>query len=200
MDTPLDINTQVSALLENNLRKKIITPLLIGYGVDSYSDSHGPREDGKDVYFSYRDLFGNAKHCCIFLKAGDLTKSGNNDVRKMIEAIREALFVPFPEPISRSEVNMQEIFVICNGEINSAASDYLVKNFKTSSFPNFQIINIHGLSKLIKNLITKYGPKIDSEYIFHTDSFMSYCQRIADYKAYEFNKHSDSLIRGLGDE
>ena len=28
------------------------------------------KEKGKDVYFAYRDIFGDYKHCCFFIKVG----------------------------------------------------------------------------------------------------------------------------------
>ena len=52
----MNIRTKITKLSENDLRKKVIIPLLNGLGAYGTEDFHGPKEKGKDVYFSYKNL------------------------------------------------------------------------------------------------------------------------------------------------
>lgn len=70
----MDIKTQLLALSEKHLKDKVIIPMLNALGAFKAESFHGPGERGKDVYFAYEDIFGLYKHCCFFIKKGDVKK------------------------------------------------------------------------------------------------------------------------------
>lgn len=176
---PKDIKTQLVQLLENDLRIKIVMPLIIAKGAYKVLDWHGRNEKGKDVYFAYKDLFGDYKHCCIFIKAGDVTKSGQKDIRKMKGAIDEALFSKFDSPMdNHSPVYIEEFYFACNGTVNDDARSYLSELFHRRQFPNFKIYDIDRITEMIRDLIRSYSNKVDKSYIFDCDGFEGFCKRI----------------------
>src|SRR3989338_3978142 len=95
----MNIRMQLIKLSEDDLRKGVMIPLLGALGAYKAESMCGPNEKGKDIYFAYKDLFGLYKHCCIFIKKGDVKKSGKNDIRKMLGNITEALMLDFVSPI-----------------------------------------------------------------------------------------------------
>ena len=70
----MTIRTQLTHLSENGIRTKVFIPLLKALGAFATEDFQGPFEKGKDVYFAYKDLFGEHKHCCFLSKLATLRK------------------------------------------------------------------------------------------------------------------------------
>ncbi|MHA1829444.1 MAG: hypothetical protein ACTSX6_12460 [Candidatus Heimdallarchaeaceae archaeon] len=183
MKVKADIKTQLSKLLEDNLREDICKPLLTAFGAHSVEKYHGSAEEGKDVYFAYQDLFTDYKHCCLFIKAGNITKSGKNDIRKIKTAIEEALFSPFVDPLNNNaEVYIQEFYFVCNGKLNYFARRYLVNIFKTNKFPNFKIVDIDKLTESIRKIISFYKNRVDNKYIFNVKTFRNFCNKIVSFR------------------
>lgn len=179
-----DVQTLLGALLEDDLRIKILIPLLKAMGAHSVVDMHGRNEKGKDLYFSYKDLFKRDRHCCVFIKAGDITKSGSNDIRSFKGAIEEALDIPLSSPKDfTSIVFIEEFYFICNGKINRDANDYLASEvFAEKKFRNFRVFDLNRLSEIVRALIHDFCPRVDKTFIFSCDNFGEFCQKIISYK------------------
>jgi len=178
-----DVETQIKLLLEDDFREKICILLLKALGAYAVEKFHGPNENGKDVYFAYKDLLKEYKHCCLFIKAGDIGKSGSNDIRKIKTAVEEALFSPFISPLeNNSEVYICEFYFICNGKLNDFARRYLLNLFQSKNFPNFKIVDIDKITYLVKKIVTDYGLHIDKDYVFQVDSFNSFCSKVVSFK------------------
>ena len=178
-----DIRTQLIKLLEDDLREKVCKPLFNALGGHAVEKYHGPRENGKDVYFAYKDLLGEFKHCCLFIKAGNVNKTGRNDIRKIKTSIEEALFSPFVNPLeNNSEVYIEEFYFVCNGKLNIFARRYLFNLFKSRNFPNFKVIDIDKLTNIIRKIINVYGIHIDKNYVFEVNSFNRLCSNIVSFK------------------
>lgn len=183
MKVKTDVGTQLLTLLEDDLREKVCKPLFNALGAHAVEKYHGPRENGKDVYFAYRNLLGEYKHCCLFIKAGNVGKSGKNDIRKIKTSIEEALFSPFVNPLeNNSEVYIEEFYFVCNGKLNKFARRYLLNLFKARNFPNFKVVDIDKLSDVVKRVINVYSLHVDSKYVFEVDDFNQFCSKIISFK------------------
>lgn len=179
----MGIREKITKLSENNLRKKVIIPLLNALGAYGTEDFHGPREKGKDVYFSYKNLFGRNKHCCFFIKKGNIKKTGRNDIRNMKGAIEEAIKSEFTNPIdNKTPVRIEEFYFVCSGKINQEAREWLTEFLvKQSNFPNLDVFDIDSLIQFIVDLIKKFNNKIGENYNFNISTFASYCKKIVNH-------------------
>jgi len=197
----MNLRDKITKLSENNLRKKVIIPLLKALDAYNTEDFHGSREKGKDVYFSYKSIFGKYKHCCFFIKKGDIKKSGKNDIRKMQVAIEEAIKSEFTSPIdNKTPVRIEEFYFVCSGKINREAREWLTEFLvKTKSFSNVDIFDIDNLMKLILDLIKKYNGLMRESYKFNVGTFNNYCKRIISYNQQKYiisEKSSDRYSEG----
>lgn len=178
----MTIRAQITRLSENSVRTKVFIPLLKALGAFATEDFQGPFEKGKDVYFAYKDLFGEHKHCCFFIKIGDIKKSGKNDIRKMKEPIEEAVIREFTSPLdNKSPVHIEEFYFVCSGKINQDARDYICELLRKKQMPNFRIYDVDRFINLIEELIAKYNPLLQKEYQFVTRTFGNYCEKVVEY-------------------
>jgi hypothetical protein len=169
----MDIATSIKRLKENDLRIKVVIPTLHALGVYKVEDWHGRNEQGKDIYFAYQDPFGDYKHCCCFIKAGNITKGGKTDVRKMEGQLKEVLLTKFVNPIdNKTETKSEEIYILCNGQINKDAREYIFQMISSHSMPNVRIIDGDKLVKVImEKVIAPYNKRnSSSQYIFDISS------------------------------
>jgi hypothetical protein len=179
----MNIRSKIIRLSENNLREIILIPLLNALGAYGVQKFHGSSEKGKDVYFAYKDLFGEHKHCCFFIKIGDIKKSGKNDIRKMKGHIEEAIQREFINPIdNKIPIYIEEFYFVCSGKINQEARDYITDLLRHRQMPNLRIFDIDKLTQAILELIKRYKSILKKNYIFNTQSFSKYCNHIRDYE------------------
>lgn len=184
----MNLRDAIIKLSENDLRKKVVIPLLKALDAYGTEDFHGSREKGKDVYFSYKNIFGRYKHCCFFIKKGNIKKGGKNDIRKMQVAIEEAIKSDFTSPIdNKTPVHIEEFYFVCSGKINKEAREWLTDFLvKTRSFSNVDIFDIDNLMKLILDLIKKYNGLMGESYEFSVETFGNYCKKIVNYNQQEY--------------
>jgi len=159
----------------------------MGFTPCCVEDFHGPNEKGKDVYFSYTNIFGRYKHCCFFIKKGNIKKSGKNDIRKMRGAIDELVGYEFTSPIdNKSPIRIEEFYFVCSGKINREARDWLTEFLvRQRSFSNFSIFDVDSLIKLIIDLIKKFNYLMMKEYEFYVENFKDYVEEIINYNQRE---------------
>lgn len=168
-----DIITQIAALKEDHLRDKILIPMLRVIGAYHVEKYHGSDENGKDVYFAYKDIFGEYKHCCLFIKAGHITKSGKNDIRKMKAAIEEAMLCEFVSPLdNKSKIKLEEFYFVCSGNINKPAREYLFEMINKHCMPNTRI---YDLDKIVKVIISTINT---IEYQFNVETYEDFCNKL----------------------
>jgi len=56
MRIKIDVRSQILDLLEDDLRDKVCKPLLKALGAYAVEKYHGPGENGKDIYFAYKNF------------------------------------------------------------------------------------------------------------------------------------------------
>lgn len=198
----MNIRSKITRLSEDSLRKDVIIPMLKALGAYGTEDFHGSSEKGKDVYFAYKDIFGEYKHCCFFIKVGDIKKSGKNDIRKMKVHIEEAIQREFINPIdNKNPIYIEEFYFICSGKINQEARDYITDLLRQRQMPSFRIFDIDKLIEAILKLIKRYNSILNKNYTFNTQTFSKYCNHIRDYEdknyvmpTISFTGHSEGKI------
>lgn len=173
----MDITTTITKLKENPLRTKVVIPTLLALGMYKVEDWHGSSEEGKDLYFTYEDPFGDYKHCCCFIKSGNITKSGKTDIRKMEGQLKEAIITKFISPIdNKTEVKTEELYILCNGQISKEAKKYIHQMVYAHAMPNIRIIDRDKLIRIITEKVIKpFNIKNKKQYIFNISNYSSFC-------------------------
>lgn len=192
----MSIRQQLINLSENDLRKKVIIPTLEALSAYGTEDFHGAREKGKDVYFSYNNIFGRFKHCCFFIKKGDIYKRpGTNDIRKMKEQIEEAYKREFTSPIdNKTPIHIEEFYFVCSGKINKEARDWLSELLRNGQMPNFDIFDIDNLIQFILDLVKKCNYLMGGDqYTFKIQTFNQFCKKIVDHNQRQYTLSVVSL-------
>ena len=186
-------------LSELKLIKSILIPLMNALGASKVENFHGVKENGIDIYFAYKDIFGEIKHCGIFVKKADICKSGKNDIRKMKTQIEEALTRPFINPISSiGKIKIEEFCFACNGILNKEARQYLTDMCDSKEMPYVRIIDIDMIEQLIINIMRDYNLNNKKLYSFSINNFDKFC---AEYKEkYYFNKETQNISKSEGSE
>jgi hypothetical protein len=178
----MTIRSQLLRLSENGIRIKVFIPLLKALGAFATEDFQGPFEKGKDIYFAYKNLFSEYKHCCFFIKVGNIKKSGKNDVRKMKQAIEEAVVREFTSPLdNKTPIHIEEFYFVCSGKINQDARDYISELLIKRQMPNFRIYDVDRFIDLIEELLLKYNSLLNKNYQFATSNFKDYCEKVCEH-------------------
>lgn len=199
----IDIRTQVSALLEDGLRTKIVIPLISSLGAEFVEDRHGPDENGKDVFFCCKNILGDYKHCCFVLKAGNITKSGRNDIRGVFNQIDEAIERTALSPIDhKSVIQVEEVILLFNGTMNEPAKEELENKLRNYKYSILKILNVDKLTVVIRNFLDEYSYLV-SDYVFEVETFPDFCNQVIariDNRKQETLKGSRRINASKGEE
>lgn len=162
---------------ENDLRIKVLVPLLRGLGSAKVEDWHGRTENGKDIYFTYKDVLGDDQHCCVFVKRGNITKSGATDIRNYEAQLREAFNHLFVNPLDTEyRVKAGSVYIACNGVINLAAKEYIEQNL-CAAFPGrVRMMDIDKICYLIDIELAQHKLKIQ-DFCFDLATFETLCNK-----------------------
>ncbi len=173
LTTP-NTRTAIAALSEDDLRVKVLIPMLRGLGCIKVEDWHGTNEKGKDIYFAYLDVFGDVQHCCVFIKQGDITKSGKTDIRAYDAQLREAFHSEFTNPLTNdAPIRAGSVYIACNGTINGYAHDYIRDNFELQYPGRIRFMDADKIAYIIDTEL-----RLPNGYTFAVDSFVDICGKL----------------------
>lgn len=169
--------TIIASLSENDLRVKVLIPLLRALGCIKVEDWQGNEERGVDVYFACKDVLGEVHHCAVFIKVGNITMSGKTDMRKYEGQLRQALLVKFPNPLdTSSSISAGLVYVAFNGTMNKPAKDFFKDTLENQHPGRLRILDIDQIRYLIDiELPTRVGWPTD--YSFTVGSFAAICDK-----------------------
>jgi hypothetical protein len=174
---PPNTRTAIAALSEDDLRVKVLVPMLRALGCIKVEDWQGPQENGKDIYFAYHDVLGDVQHCCVFIKQGDITKSGSTDIRKYEAQLREAFNNEFTNPLDNATpVRAGSVYVACNGTINDSARTYLRANIELHFPGRVRLMDIDKIAYLIDVELVRRGT-LPATYVFTVNGFADICEK-----------------------
>jgi len=148
-------------------------------------DWQGNQENGVDIYFACKDVLGSVHHCAVFIKVGDITKSGKNDIRKYEGQLREAFLSKFTNPLDGSNlISAGLVYVAYNGVMNKPAKDYFRETLESQNPGRIRSLDIDAISYMIDvELRARAG--WPPEYVFTIDSFAGVCNKFHS-KPYDF--------------
>lgn len=182
--------TLIAALSENDLRVKVLIPLLGALGCIKVEDWQGNEEKGIDVYFACKDVLGEIHHCAVFIKVGNITMSGKTDMRKYEGQLRQALHSKFTNPLDPStSISPGLVYVAFNGTMNKPAKDFFKDTLENQHPGRLRILDVDQIRYLIDiELPGRAGwPR---EYTFAVDSFEAICNKFQS-RPYDFITRSN---------
>ena len=170
----MSIKTQLQSLSEDDLRQKIIMPLLFALGCGDVRDNCSPTERGKDVIYVTRNHFLREKVWgAVLVKKTDIGKASLENInRQLVEAINQ--FVDPDEP--RNRVQLSEIIVMTSRTITSEAAEY-IHSQSGKNFQNIHLINGDRMDFLVNKIIVEINQKNGGQYTFNVETFGDFCGR-----------------------
>lgn len=167
------IKEELQKLSEDDLRKKIVIPMMKRLGCVKVEDWCGPREEGKDVLYIKKDTFRDDTCGAIILKnRRDITKSrrDNHDVREIKSQIEEAMTSEIINPLEPVEkINLHELCIMTSYEINKDARKFIYSSCG-KIMPYIKFIDGDKLVRLIQKIIG------DFDYTFNVENFKDFCE------------------------
>lgn len=168
----MNVKDKLHLLSEDDLRRKVVIPLLSALGCQQLQDNCGPSEYGKDIVYIVRDHFLKEKIWgAAVVKKSDINKSSIDTIhRQIVDAI-----TPFPHPDNPgSTVQVHEILLITSRGMTSEAQKYINEN-SGKCFPNIHFINGDRLEFLINEVIIEYNKRHQHHYVFSINTFGKIC-------------------------
>ncbi|MFA6944266.1 MAG: hypothetical protein WC220_00065 [Pedobacter sp.] len=176
----MDIKQQLQLLQEDDLRIKIIIPLMKAFGATCIRDWHGTNERGKDVLYKKENDFGELVHKGILLKAKTISKEVfSSEVRIQIE---EAVGVPITDPeYLTDKIKLKGLIIMTSFDITSGAIS-IVEEFAGKTTPVVEIVDGDRLCGLINKLIDSFNRNESNKttpnfYEFNCETFLDFCDR-----------------------
>jgi len=114
---------------ENNLRKKVIIPLLRLKGFHNVSDVHGSDEHGRDVVCFLNDRFGNRINYAFQIKATKIHNYATRTTNHIISIIRQiddAFTNSFNDPFVNAPQEVHVLYIITSKAITPPAKTTIV--------------------------------------------------------------------------
>jgi len=170
----MSIKEKFQTLNEDDLRQKIIMPLLFVLGCNDVRDNCGPAEYGKDILYLCRDHFLREKIWgAVLIKRDEINKSSLDNIHRQIsDAINQ--FIDPDDP--RNKIQLHEILVITSRSITSEALKYINEQ-SGKNFQNIHFINGDRLEFLINQTIIDFNQKNRGVYIFDVETYSGICGR-----------------------
>jgi len=132
----MNIREKLQTLSEDDLRKKVIIPMMYALGCINVRDTHGPYEKGKDVVYEVYHLFRRNIYGAIIVK--NKRNIGKSDLENLHRQANEAL-VTFKNPNDpRNEIKIHELTIMTSYRFSDPARDYIFENCGRN-FPNIHI-------------------------------------------------------------
>lgn len=172
----MNIKEKLQSITEDDLRKKVIIPMMYALGCIDVRDTHGPYEKGKDVVYETDHLLRKKVYGAIIIKNTCNISKGrplDNLYRQAKDAMKE---FENPNDLSGSKIKIHELIIITAYKVTPAASNYIFENCGVN-FPNLHIIDGNTLESIIRELISEHRTKKKEEYQFNIDTFKDFCER-----------------------
>lgn len=171
----MTIKEKIQALNEEDLRIKIVMPLLKAYGCSDIHDMHGTLERGKDIIYLTIDTFRRPVRGAIVLKAEDINQSVFDTVRRQVE---QAASDDYPDPV-HPEVSAKvfELILMTSQKITASLQQYFGSQSGVN-IPRFEVIDGDSLSEVILSLYQRYSQQVSQECPeFEIENFSDFCEQ-----------------------
>lgn len=193
----MTVKSELQKLNEQDLREKIVVPLMRAYGAHEVRSWHGSTEKGKDVLYKKGNDFDEPVFKAILLKAKKIDKSVlDGEVKSQIE---DACHRPFINPDHPAdETRIRGLTIMTNQDITTDARES-IHELTAKTFPSIEIVDGDRLSGYIDRILDIYNQAQSREnppvyYDFSVDSFENFCNN------YRNKIHSRRFVLVLNDE
>ena len=158
MTRPVNLDSLTSKKLqsysENTLRTQIIIPFLYDMRASRVEDQQGSNEQGIDVYFETRDIFGHTRGFGIQIKKGDLIckhrDKPNRNIMEICLQIKSGFgkeFLLSTSSAGKFPVQIDGYYIIISGKINDPAKFHIHQ--QRHSYPYLHVIDGSELIQII---------------------------------------------------
>jgi len=174
---------QLIQLEEDDLREKVIIPLLKEIGADRVQDMHGDKEKGIDVYFEWWDVFDHRRRFGMQVKATPLVCTSRPDKNRNILTITNQIQRAFSNVIplfdsmhGKIHVHIDGFYIVTSKTVTKEAIDYILEERKT--YPYIHIIHGDLLMDVIKDI-----PRLKKRKDIFRTSLPFYSLKLKDFEA-----------------
>lgn len=167
------IKAKLQSLSEDELRKKVVIPLLRCSGFQYVEDWCGPGEKGKDVLYAKKDpLLESYFWGAVLIKnKNDIRKGSKTDIRIIKNQVEEAILTQIPDPLDPfRKTIIRELYIVTSFNIEPEAREYIGVVFKESHL----FIRFMPGDKLESKINDVIGR---SDYVFDLDNFEEFCEK-----------------------
>ncbi len=141
---------QVQNMLEKDLRKQILVPLLQAMKFQGVHEYHGATEFGKDVVCWSFDELNNRKNLALVVKAVPVSGQ-SKDAADIENQVRQCFSKPYVDPITGSNEEVDRCWVVSNKPISHDAVELIKAGIGHAVHrKNVEFINIDVLWGLIE--------------------------------------------------
>ncbi len=153
---------------EEEYTNEIIIPLLQNMGFSDVRNNHGIDEFGKDILFSDYNRFGIKQYHAAQVKFKNINGKNQGDMGDIIEHIKRAFNMPFPDIISKENVYINYFYVMISEEYKQSAIEIILRDLNINQYKNrlhffdgnkikelrqVNLVNVEGkLNSLLKEL------------------------------------------------
>ena len=117
---------QIQSLSEDDLRQKVIIPLLSKLGFVDPIHHHHAGEKGKDIVCKeYDPKFKKFTYLAVIVKNGDVTgsSSNSNGYFNVINQVKQSLNEPYKHVYELKEINIDQCLLIASGRFLATSLD-----------------------------------------------------------------------------
>lgn len=173
----MTIKEKLQELSEDELRQKIIIPLLLTLGCSGAVDNCGPTEKGKDIIYEIPHFLKDSIYGAVIIKNDHDLKSADLD-RGLNVQVNRALNKFNHQKDPRVETKIHELVLVTAFNITEPVRTYFLDNCGTN-FPNIHFVDGNRLEFLIRTTIIAYTNKTGRGYIFSIDNFNQICDELS---------------------
>ncbi len=173
------IEEEIQELSEDDLREKIIIPLMKAFGCSGVRRWCGVLEEGKDVLYRSKNVFNELVDGAIVLKIG---KIGKTEWRLVEGQLQEAIKREYESPIfPENVIKIRNLIFITSGKITQFVHSH-IRALARDVFPQTEIVDGNRLCDLIELVIEngnrKQGCESSSNYYeFNVSTFSKFCEK-----------------------
>jgi len=150
---------QIQCLSEDDLRQKVIMPLLIKLGFIDPIHHHHAGEKGKDIVCKeYDPIFKRTKYLAVIVKRGNVTgsSSSSDGYFNVINQIKQALNEPYKHIYELKEVSIDQCLLITSGKFLATSLESIYGTLKNERIDK-AIRDTIDIDKLVSLIDEKYN-------------------------------------------
>ena len=119
---------------ETAFREKVLVPLFEKRGIEQVTLTHGTGERGKDIVGKENNRLDRCEWLAVVVKIGKVTGSTSaaDGFQNVANQVQEAFSYAYKDPISKTPVPINKVFVVTNDDIKETAREKIVDNITGS--------------------------------------------------------------------